>query len=771
MDNLKVQELRTELHMRGKVTAGKRKPELERDFDELQRGTANVPALLRGVPEEPLAELGLNCYEISPIEPLHDLKGHLSNLIDEIKVLVTGIAQQKVRAICSSVLAKETLRGSDYRKAAILILLAMQECQPASALTAVLNTAVEICEILYSYPEKRTAKTVLRLHNLAFVHAKHCAKVFSSPKTMTRRKMFGRYFHSLTTHSPLVHRIISPCLLNTEVEECMFGQCKAITRSTSNRHTTNIISNILVRLQYEEQGKETVTNIIQKQENEVSKLAQSLPTKRNTFIPKEWIDIHYQAHLERIADYLIQGPGIWWQYINNGVEFFDVESPSTPPLTPLLHHFRSTSLGDVDMYLLTKWEMCLEKNIQLPATHIRTYTYDNVDEAYSTPKLMPTDTEHTAVQLDPSLTPSIFTGTEHLVFQLDPPLTPCTSTGTQHSVFQLDPPLTPCTSTGTQNSVFQLDPPLTPSTSTGTQHSVFQLDPPLTPCTSTGIQHSVFELDPPLTPSTSTGTQHSVFQLDPHLTPCTSTGTQHSVFELDPPLTPCTSTGTQHSVFELDPPLTPSTSTGTQHSVFQLDPPLTPCTSRGTQHSVFQLDPPLTPCTSTGTQHSVFQLDPPLTPSTSTGTQHSVFQLDPLLTPCTSTGTQHSVFQLDPPLTPCTSTGNKHRVTSSSKSKGNALHNKQLSSIAKNIISVVPSWMHKEVLTFNELRNKIKASNKCTGSLQKYRIVSSTVKDHLIKEYQESKQALAKNRPTSSQFRHKTNVLKKILYHEWKVEL
>ena len=30
-------ELRTELLMRGMVTAGKRKPELERDFDELRR--------------------------------------------------------------------------------------------------------------------------------------------------------------------------------------------------------------------------------------------------------------------------------------------------------------------------------------------------------------------------------------------------------------------------------------------------------------------------------------------------------------------------------------------------------------------------------------------------------------------------------------------------------------------------------------------------------------------------------------------------------------
>ena len=44
-----------------------------------------------------------------------------------LKVLVTGPAKQKVNSICSSVLAKDTLRGSDYRKGAILILLALQE--------------------------------------------------------------------------------------------------------------------------------------------------------------------------------------------------------------------------------------------------------------------------------------------------------------------------------------------------------------------------------------------------------------------------------------------------------------------------------------------------------------------------------------------------------------------------------------------------------------------------------------------------------------------
>ena len=72
-----------------------------------------------------------------------------------VKVLVTGETKDKVDLVCSSVLSKETLRGSDYRKGAILILLALQEFQPKSTLTAVLETAVEI---LFGCPKKARGK-------------------------------------------------------------------------------------------------------------------------------------------------------------------------------------------------------------------------------------------------------------------------------------------------------------------------------------------------------------------------------------------------------------------------------------------------------------------------------------------------------------------------------------------------------------------------------------------------------------------------------------
>ena len=107
------------------------------------------------------------------------------------------------------------------------------------------------------------------------MHAKLCIDQFSNPKTMSTRRMFGCYFHAITSHAPLLNRIISPSLLNTELEERMFGQCKAITR------TNHIITNILVCLQSEEKAKAGGKSSAQMQESEVLKLAKKLPQKKH----------------------------------------------------------------------------------------------------------------------------------------------------------------------------------------------------------------------------------------------------------------------------------------------------------------------------------------------------------------------------------------------------------------------------------------------------------------------------------------------------------
>ena len=185
----------------------------------------------------------------------------------------------------------------------------------------------------------------------------------------------------------------------------------------------------------------------------MSKLVKSLPPKTNTVIPLDWIEkspMHYQAHLERIGDYLLQGPGGWWRYIDTGVEFYDIKSPSIPPATPTLHYFRTTSMNDVNLYLLKQWEECLEKGVSLPAKYIRTYAADgNVLEVQSCSGFITPSTEDHVNHSTVSLTPYTTAATEcHVQESLS--LTPCrpTCTGTEdhvnHSTVSLTPCTTPC---------------------------------------------------------------------------------------------------------------------------------------------------------------------------------------------------------------------------------------------------------------------------------------------------------------------------------------
>ena len=87
MENLKLKELKIELELRGLATVGKQKPQLEKEFDDLKRGIVNVPALLQGVPDKPLQDFSLEHYEISPVEPLHDVKGTLAICLMKSKFL------------------------------------------------------------------------------------------------------------------------------------------------------------------------------------------------------------------------------------------------------------------------------------------------------------------------------------------------------------------------------------------------------------------------------------------------------------------------------------------------------------------------------------------------------------------------------------------------------------------------------------------------------------------------------------------------------------
>lgn len=63
LDKLRVAELRTELEKSGVNTAGKKRPQLECEFQELQKGISNVPVIIQNTLQAILDSLNLGKHE------------------------------------------------------------------------------------------------------------------------------------------------------------------------------------------------------------------------------------------------------------------------------------------------------------------------------------------------------------------------------------------------------------------------------------------------------------------------------------------------------------------------------------------------------------------------------------------------------------------------------------------------------------------------------------------------------------------------------------
>ena len=369
-ERMKVGQLRNELRRRGISTEGTKKPELVEMFRSIRQGITNIPPLLQENPMADIEQIQLGQYEVSPCEPLHDLKSHFSNIIDESENLLTGNALDAFKQIKAAVLNKITLRCSDYRRAMVLMYLKLKDFKAEQMVTEVFRTGLEISHLLYTHEYNRTHKAVLALHNTTFIHGMLCTQLFSNPVTITSSKMFGRFFHSLTTHSPTLFRIISMRSINTENQERMFGQAKAITKATSCNRPNEIITNIILRVQMEaaQDGD---------RESDINKLSKAVGPRPNSSFSNTLMAKYpeqYQAHLERISDFLLPGKYVWWKYVAHGVEFLDGEEEKVnTEKEPKLMHFRGQTLPDVELYLQQKWEECICLGITVPAKSVKYY--------------------------------------------------------------------------------------------------------------------------------------------------------------------------------------------------------------------------------------------------------------------------------------------------------------------------------------------------------------------------------------------------------------
>ena len=85
-EKMKVQQLTNELWERnlvhGVLDTKNNANTLQKVLKDHLCGTARLPALTFKRPSSTLEDLNLQQYEVSPIEPLHDIKGHIKNVWD-----------------------------------------------------------------------------------------------------------------------------------------------------------------------------------------------------------------------------------------------------------------------------------------------------------------------------------------------------------------------------------------------------------------------------------------------------------------------------------------------------------------------------------------------------------------------------------------------------------------------------------------------------------------------------------------------------------------
>ena len=164
-----------------------------------------------------------------------------------------------------------------------------------------------------------------RLYNVCWLHHELCLSLFPS---LIGTILFGLYYHSLLIHGPVQYEIVCLCFVNTEANECMFNSVKVVVDQCTNRHPDNVVTKVLLHVQSKQIENSLIGSegSLQNQDNRVSK-SNFLPCYKGTVIPDNYYiesrKSSFQAHLEQISNFLILGPGVWWEKDNDTVVFRD----------------------------------------------------------------------------------------------------------------------------------------------------------------------------------------------------------------------------------------------------------------------------------------------------------------------------------------------------------------------------------------------------------------------------------------------------------------
>ena len=164
-----------------------------------------------------------------------------------------SLRKKKKSCVTSSILLLMEKNGSDYRKRLLYVSTWLIEFLSNYFVTTLFVTLSETKEIAYSSDDERSPQRLLQMTNLIFQHALIIhIYIRDDLVSLTPRKCFGVYLHAIMKHAGLRYRIVSSRSANTEKEEVMFTSIKTDTKLTSNFHSDQLVSNIIIRLQARE---------------------------------------------------------------------------------------------------------------------------------------------------------------------------------------------------------------------------------------------------------------------------------------------------------------------------------------------------------------------------------------------------------------------------------------------------------------------------------------------------------------------------------------
>ena len=339
-------------------------------------GVQRVPALLLLNPRADLLDMNLVNYTVLSFEPLHDLKGHIANVLGQLPSVINQPAvKSKVKDYLDTFAQKPKLYGSDYREALIQVMHIIVNCKLNSddPVHVLISTLVKISEIVYSNDSRRTPRQCLQFYNCAFLHHELYVDLFDPKRASV-------YFHSLLVHGPVQHELVCSRSVNAEAEERLFKQAGNAAKNTDHK-IDGFVEALLVKLQCKQLHASPDTNChkqISSENSRIKKAAQTLPYYTGSLFSKRFIQNHlpdFQSHLQRIAHYLIHGEGVWWYKTDSGsICFKDSDlDPEYHNEGPSVLHFRNSTLKSVIARASQCWQEIVHEKISIPIRVVRRY--------------------------------------------------------------------------------------------------------------------------------------------------------------------------------------------------------------------------------------------------------------------------------------------------------------------------------------------------------------------------------------------------------------